>query len=188
MNIFAGARRVSMLLAGAWCLGCVAYAALASPHYTVSVQVPAYGLKPKVVEACSKDDATEHVFVNPEKKGNANGGESVWVVLCFLAKRSESGELVVAYAPATDGKYWIAAKTSQEVTSYKASVAADFELDADGLRAAKEKKAVALWNQWKLAMQTLAGGLAFGIVVVLSVGWVVRGFMGIPSGSDVRGS
>ena len=41
-------------------------------------------------------------------------------------------------------------------------------------------------EQWKGALQIALGGVAVLWAVVASIGWIIRGFMGIPRGKDVR--
>ena len=41
-----------------------------------------------------------------------------------------------------------------------------------------------LFDQWKTALQFLVGGLVIGWVLVSSIGWIVRGFLGVPRGKD----
>ena len=55
--------------------------------------------------------------------------------------------------------------------------------DMEGLEALRSR---ALFDQWKLALQVLAGGLVSGWVLMAATGWIVRGFVGIARGQDAH--
>ena len=180
LNVFEGARRIALLVAGLFTIGCVAYAILNEPYTTLQYAVRWPGIAPALVEKCSSDDANEYLTRQTPNGGNIN------VNLCFVAhKVDSSGEMLVPYGPA-GSKMWMAKKYSAEVSNYTGSVAQSFQLDERGIKEAKERKRAALLDQWKEVMQFLFGGLAAGWALVAAIGWIARGFMNIPRGKDKR--
>ena len=88
--------------------------------------------------------------------------------------------------PSEPQTVWMAGEFDSKVRSYMDEVAAAFRLQSSDLERLEKAKWQKLWEQWKLALQVLFGGLFVGWVLVAVVGWVVRGFLGIPRGRDSR--
>ena len=112
--------------------------------------------------------------------------KSISVTLCFKAHKSDGGELLVPYAPATDGKWWMAGRHATEVTKYADEVVRGFQLPAKGLNEADRLLSQARLQQWKEVVQVSVGALLVGWMLVAVVGWIARGFAGIPRGKDER--
>ncbi|MFP5408093.1 MAG: hypothetical protein ACLGGY_02300 [Gammaproteobacteria bacterium] len=179
LNIFEGARRISLLIGALWVVGWGAQAIFSAPYSQVTYGVLMLGA-PFVTEECPSDAATEYL----ERK--APDGKDVNVKLCFFAGESNSGEMLVPYAEAGEEKVWMGAKYSTEVRQYTNSVATRFQLTPEGIKALESIQRKALLEQWGVAAMFLFGGLAVGWAVVAAIGWIVRGFMGIPRGQDMR--
>lgn len=81
---------------------------------------------------------------------------------------------------------WMAGELDGEVRAYIDEVAAAFRSPPSGLERMEKVKRQKLWEQWKQTLQVLSGGLFVGWLLVAVVGWVVRGFLGIPHGRDER--
>lgn len=77
-------------------------------------------------------------------------------------------------------------KNSGEVSKYTRAAAERFSVGASDMEGLEALHSRALFEQWKLAVQVLAGGLVFGWVLMAATGWIVRGFLGIPRGQDAR--
>jgi hypothetical protein len=90
---------------------------------------------------------------------------------------------VDASGPAT---VWMGGEYDPDVRRYIDGVADSFRLDPDGFTRWKEVKAERAWEQWKQAFMVLFGGLAAGWALTACIGWVARGFLGIPKGRDMR--
>jgi hypothetical protein len=87
----------------------------------------------------------------------------------------------------TRRRYWtMGERYSTEVTSYAEGVAAGFELSADDGEEAARRLWDARLSQWKVTAQVMSGGLVIGWLLVAALGWIVRGFLGIPRGKDAR--
>ena len=101
-------------------------------------------------------------------------------------------ELLAAYqkekAQAMNGplKYLMKERYSSEVMAYGRQVAVHFSLSEDGMKDAEQAVWDARLKQWKEALQFALGGVAFLWAAAAGIGWVVRGFMGIPRGKDTR--
>ena len=107
-------------------------------------------------------------------------------------KGMSDAELLAAYqkekAQAMNGplKYLMKERYSSEVMAYGRQVAVHFSLSEDGMKDAEQAVWDARLKQWKEALQFALGGVAFLWAAAAGIGWVVRGFMGIPRGKDTR--
>ncbi|MHB1076399.1 hypothetical protein [Thiobacillus sp.] len=180
LNIFEGARRIAMLIGGVWAIGCISYAIFNEPYVVLSYEVSSLGAKPELVENCSPDSASEYIAYVP--------GSDASIDLCFAASRADNGMMLIPYAPAADGKVWMAEEYSTEVRNYTRSVRQSFQLDTVGIKAAGEKRSAARREQWADAAKALFLGLIAGWILVVAIGWIVRGFLGIAHGRDARPS
>lgn len=180
VNIFEGARRISLLIGALWVVGVIGDAFFSTPHATVTYAVFTYGSATAVTDDCPSDAATEYL----ERK--APDGKTIKIKLCFFAAKADTGEMLVPYGDAGNGKVWVGAQYSTEVQQYTALVASEFGLTPEGIAAFESINRKALLEQWRDAAMLLFGGLAVGWAVVAAIGWIVRGFMGIPRGQDMR--
>jgi len=90
-------------------------------------------------------------------------------------------------APEVKRRVWMMnEKYSGEVSKYTRETTERFTIGAKDMEGLEALRSHALFEQWKLAVQVLAGGLVFGWVLMAATGWIVRGFMGIPRGRDSR--
>jgi hypothetical protein len=80
--------------------------------------------------------------------------------------------------------YLVSSQYSTEVKQYTESVAKRFTLPESDMKDAEQHWRDALLAQWIQAIQFIVGGLAALWLAVTSIGWVVRGFMGIKRGKD----
>lgn len=178
-NVFEGARRIAMLLGALWVIGWLAHAIFSEPYAALKLEVPGLGSTPVVMAGdCPPTAAREYIVSVP-------GADShISVDLCFTPSPAIDGSMLVPYAPTEDGGVWMGTPYATEVTGYTARYAESFRLDAANLAAADEVMGAARTEQWVEAMQMLAGGLIGGWIFVYIIGWIVRGFLGIPGGQD----
>jgi hypothetical protein len=81
---------------------------------------------------------------------------------------------------------WGARPYSSEISTYETQVKKRFTMTATD-EEASIKEASKMWrSQFAEAMGYLAAGLAIFGAFVLAIGWIVRGFLGIPRGMDKR--
>lgn len=180
LNIFEGARRISLLIGALWVIGVSANAFFSTPYATVTYAVLLPGSAPAVTYDCPSNAATEYL------ERRTAEGKTINIKLCFFAAKADTGEMLVPYADAGNGKVWMGGVYSTEVQQYTASVASKFDLTPEGIAAFKSIHRKALFEQWGAAAMFLFGGLAVGWAVVAAIGWIVRGFMGVPRGQDMR--
>lgn len=81
---------------------------------------------------------------------------------------------------------WMAGEYDNDVVSYMNEVANTFARRGIDQKRLEDVRRQKLWEQWKLALQMIFGGVAAGWFVTAVAGWIVRGFMGVPNGSDKR--
>ena len=159
INVFEGARRIALLIAGLWVVGWIAYAAFNDTSYSIVYSVEKPGAPPKPATTCGEDDDFQYLTKE------APNGESFSTMLCFAKRRADD---------------------SDEFKTYKANVIEQFQLTADASSLAKASRPRAVLEQWRDAAYFLFGGLAAGWVLAAALGWIFRGFMGIPRGKDAR--
>lgn len=180
INIFEGGRRIALLIGILWAVGCVAYAAFTEPYTSITYVVPHLNTPPILAKECLSDDAHEHLVLQ------SPNGKSVRVNLCFKASKADSGEMLVPYEDAGSGRVWMKKRHDSDVAKYTTAFAQTFQLSEQVMEAANAERRAALLEQWKWALMTLFGGVAVGWGFVASIGWIARGFMGIPRGKDAR--
>ena len=81
-------------------------------------------------------------------------------------------------------KYIMSTKYSDEVKQYTLGMAKRFTLQESDMKEAEQRLWDALLAQWTQAVQFIVGGLAVLWLTVASIGWIVRGFMGVKRGKD----
>ena len=183
MNIFEGARRIVKIIAGLWLLGCVGYAFTINPYVSVTYVVSAPHQSPSLMTTtCPDSAARETNWDYKTKKGN-----EVAVTLCFLSSLDFIGAKtpLIPYV-AADGKIYGNEKYAPGVVSYAKEVMKNFELPAQEQATLDAKAREKWWSAVWMNVQILIAGLIFIFGFAWCVGYVVRGFMGVPRGSDVR--
>lgn len=88
--------------------------------------------------------------------------------------------------PAEPPTVWMASEHDSDVRAYMEETAASFKLLPHDLERVQQVRRQKLWEQWKQALQVLFGGLAIGWALTACIGWIARGFMGVPRGRDQR--
>ena len=153
--------------------------------------IPAAEGRPWEKYRANKEDDSwykDSPIVTPEKQTAAT---SVGLPSSLFKDMSDA-ELLAAYqkekAQAMNGqlKYLMKERYSSEVTAYGRQVAAHFSLSEDGMKDAEQAVWGARFKQWKDALQFALGGVGLLWAAAAGIGWVVRGFMGIPRGKDTR--
>jgi hypothetical protein len=109
------------------------------------------------------------------------------------ASKDPSRDLKIAFALhekyLQDSKavtYISAKKFSPTINKYITATSSAFEIPEKDLPLAKAR----IWDARKRIMPIyggiMAGGLVAGVVVMLAIGWIVRGFVGVPMGKDSK--
>jgi len=180
INIFAGARRLALLITGLAVVGTTILLVLFEPHVSVSYGILSPdGIFLRSHKSCS-GDSTEHHFIK-----NTSLGQEVSINLCILAMPfGEDNELLIPYRIDEEGNIWGSASYSLEVHEYKRELESRFVIPpADEKEIRDEISARYRENFIEGLGYLLIGLVAFG-VFVWGTGWIVRGFLGIPQGKD----
>lgn len=83
---------------------------------------------------------------------------------------------------------WGAAVYSREVSNYERELEARFALPQADIDWIEKEISTQYWKNWKEGIGYLGLGLGVFAGFVWAVGWIVRGFMGIPRGMDRKPS
>jgi hypothetical protein len=182
LNIFAGGRRIAAIIAIVFALLAGALAWFASPPSYVAVYNVAANGGLWVGTDCSyAEDATETFWA-----GHVYEVFEVPVRLCFKAERASDGRMLVPFRK-DDGTAWLDSPYNSEVMAYTRSYAAKLIMPSADLTHVHElgRKAV----QWQFTATALSAFAAAAFILIVSyiMGWVVRGFLGVPRGQDFRG-
>jgi hypothetical protein len=181
-NPFSGARRIAVLLALIATVATLVASATNDPYVSTTYTV-AHPTGPfvKTEESCPSS-AGHHYFSKTTRTG-----KSVSVTLCLLTMEfGQDRRQLIPYRVDDKGMVWGAASFSSEVTAYERQLEGRFSLlprDEEELEREISKR---YRDNWISSLGYLAVGLAVFAVFVWAMGWVVRGFMGVPQGSDYR--
>lgn len=182
-NLFEGSRRIALLLKVVWVIGVGVVAYNQSPYVSLTffTMMPNDPFVRLPNEECNTG-ADDFDYVSRE----FDEGKTVSVQLCYKVARSDSGQFLIPFRVEPGGRWWGNEKYSSDVLTYTAARSSGFNLGPDDRDAASR-----LWNQqwWK----NLRNAILFGVggwlvlsVLQALVGWIVRGFLGIPWGQDRR--
>lgn len=201
INYFEGGRRITQLFQGAAIVAGLAYVAFGgSSQVTFETLGPDRGWSVTSNDCGYNQDGLE--FLSAVDLG---GGTKRDVMLCFrgqgngipyeafdMPRPADQPPPIGSGKADTVRMYRIAEEYSPEATAYQKKRAAEFRTDPrrevwfkearDGLWLAAAKRTWGrLWNEalpW-------TGGFIFGLWVLSSlIGWIVRGFAGVPARSD----
>lgn len=189
INFFEGARRIALLTAALWSIGVVAYNVSEWERDTRvklvfavrSPDLPATRTTPSSTYLdCEFSDAEEsRELVTPS-------GTPLTAWLCFKASRFKNGEMLVPYKDNRDGTWLGARRWSSDVKAYTKEVAGSFRLSKDDQEWADTQLWPTRWRKLGEVTSLLLGGLLAIWAFTAIVGWIVRGFIGIPRGKDFR--
>jgi len=179
LNVFSGARRIAVLVGALIVVGCAAYAAFGNATARVYYRVVALSA-PWLTTECVRDDVSEWV-----SKTTPSGDVSV--TICFAQAEAEDGRRLVPFKTieGTD-RILLGDRYSSEVSAYKRKVAEELVLSKEAVEVANKSRWESRVQNWKDAGLFLVCAIAFLWILTACIGWVVRGFMGVPQGKDRR--
>lgn len=182
LNIFEGARRIALLIAGIAVAGTLFALATYDPYVSVQYSIAhPNGAFVRMQESCPSD-AERHYF-----SSKTSTGESVSVDLCLLAMSfGKDNARLIPYKTDEQGMIWGAASYSSEVSDYERKLENRFKLSASDEETLKKEISQRYRENWMSGLGYLVAGLAIFAGVVWAIGWIVRGFLGIPRGMDRR--
>lgn len=180
MNIFAGARRLALVIAGGVSLTVLSLAATTEHSGDVVLAVTRPWGSAALVAACDgEDNAREY------KRVTTSEGMSGLVELCFVAMRTPDGSMVVPFK--RDGKgFLLHTRYSPEVTNYTDAYAEGLVLRPVTERVIESRAKSERAETWMKVALGLPAFWLVGWLAVAIAGWIVRGFAGIPSGQDSK--
>lgn len=182
INIFEGARRIALLIAGVATIGTVIGLVTNEPYMPIKYSI-AHPTGPFVrMEDSCPSDASKHYFT-----AKTSTGKNVSVDLCILAMSfGKNGDRLIPYKVDEQGMIWGAAPYSSEVSAYERKLEERFKIPlGDEKQIIKEISRRYRENMME-GFGYLVAGLAIFGGVAWAIGWIVRGFLGIPHGMDRR--
>lgn len=185
INIFEGARRIALLLGGGAAVITVLVAFNQDTYYHAQYSLPAPNAPFVKTNGDCQSQGRKIYFDHI-----TSSGKEVSVSLCLepMTFKNENGEEteLIPYKTDADGMTWGARPYSTEVSTYETQVEERFTMTATD-EAVYIKEAA---KQWRTEFAEAMGYLVAGLIVfgafVLAIGWIVRGFLGIPRGMDKR--
>ena len=181
INIFEGARRIALLLGGTAAFGTALVAINKDSYYraTYALAAPDAPIR-KTDGSCSSNG---HTIYFDHK---ISSGKEIGVSVCLepmTFKNKEEVELI-PYKTDSGGITWGARPYTPEISTYEKQVKKRFAMTATDEEAAIKEASKKWRSEFAEAMGYLIVGLTIFAAFVWGVGWIVRGFLGIPRGMD----
>ena len=181
INIFEGSRRIALLIAAVAIVGTAAAIVADDPYVSVTYRIDhPNGRAVRTDDPCP-EAAGRHYF-----EVEIAGSKSVNVTLCLTTMRFDNATELVPYRIDEQGMIWGAPSYSSEVTAYAKAVESRIRISRDEQAALAREVSRRWWQNAREAVKYLAVGLTLWGICVAVVGWIVRGFLGIPRGMDRR--
>lgn len=214
INIFEGARRIAKIFAAVWVMGWVVAAFFVSPSVDVRYMITFPGKPPvRMVEECPSNSATEYMYkkttsgtearievcflaltaedgtsiipiVSKEelnqiaKKADAKGDRNAVDTILVILEGMEAQRTII----------WGKEKYSPEVSQYTKRIEALFAIPQDDEEWIDGQWRVQFLKELGQGSFVAMSGLVFLLVFTWGIGWIIRGFMGIPRGKDRKES
>lgn len=144
------------------------------PSNGINVRMPNGTIIEGVPEGLSRADMTTRL-----KAGNYDVEK-----LLTQAAPNQPGER--ASEPERLRMFTLGDRASDNVRTHVDAVEAAFTFPSNAVHEAEQQIWDAKLSQWKTTVLVMLGGLAGGWLLVATLGWVIRGFLGIPRGQDAR--
>lgn len=181
MNIFEGARRVAIVFGALGAFGGLFAAFQQEPTIQYNYRIADYGVSPIKSDTCDYiEDATKEMSYTNEDGSRFN------VRLCFAASRADNGQLMVPFA-SENGRTLMGGRYTPQVKNYVETYAeTKFKLSQADFEKAKSDYSSQKIHARAYAVGAVVGGLLLYWLCICAIGWIVRGFLGIPNGADHR--
>ncbi len=181
MNIFEGSRRIAKLIGACIAVGFIVGGLHLSPTVDVNYKIQSVGSTPiQSLEECPEDSRTKTKRTYTRKHTILN------ITLCFLADTNVDNQRVIPFKEVLGEGWWGGKKYSFEVEEYTSKVSDSFSIPISDEAALDAQ-------YWKVLLKDLAVGSMVALASLVSfwgftwaVGWIVRGFLGIPRGMDQK--
>lgn len=181
INIFEGARRLAIVAALIATLVTFTYQFFHEPSVSRSYRI-AHPTMPFIRnnDSCPENSYQHYFFAT------TNRGNRVWISLCILP--STFGKHLIPYKVDDSGTTWTADTFSRQVSEYADGLEKRFRIPNEDQREIDEEASRQYWADVRENLKIYFVGLMIFSGFVYTVGWVVRGFLGIPRGLDRRPS
>ena len=180
MNVFEGARRIAYLTAAGWAVGtAIVVLYVDEPVVRTEYLISSPNISPIRADenSCGDDDRQEWDY------RQTASGTKVRIIFCFKAQRFDGGKMYVPYR--IDGKgMWGNERYSSDVREYAERRLRDFSMPKADQQWANDQYWPLRLQQLYTASRWIIGGWLALWFFTSAVGWVVRGFAGIPTGQD----
>ena len=188
LNLFEGGRRLLKIAAFLW-LGWVVFhfweKAGDVRQVWVTYSVPTFNGKVELADDCP----VEALAMPFAKATYTDEGTKVLIKLCFLPIKVKD-ELLIPYKIDSNGQVVAGLKYRPEVDKYIESFSASFSPPESDYRRFDDEGSAKVWDFWKRSFLQLLFSVSLGVAVLYGlsflVGWVLRGFLGIPRGMDKK--
>lgn len=178
-NIFSGARRIAILLAALATIATIYNAATFKPFVDIHYDVIAAKPMIRTEAICSQDSHSHHFLYDVKGIGN------VHVNFCLLWVESD-GERFIPFQ-SEDGHEWFAAESGNtDLQKYAEKLETRFVIPTADITYLIDEHSKGFWDFALNSLGIWALGMAAFFALLWCIGWIVRGFMGIPIGSDSR--
>jgi hypothetical protein len=184
VNIFEGARRITLLVGITWIVGWVIGGFFAGkPHVfaTFVIDQPGSPFVWSEADSCALPNASKWV------SRSTSSGTDATLVLCFSARLVRDGRLLIPYRlDRENNTWWGNEPTSTEVQEYMREAGEKFSIPTSDEGKIDQKYWRELLKNWGAGALAAVIGLAVLFAFTWATGWVVRGFLGIPRGQDYK--
>lgn len=181
MNIFEGARRVAIAGAAVVVVFVLYITVTRDPYAEISYEVSHFGATPILVDNCAYSSVDARV----SESRNTGSGAKYDIEICFKASRSNDGRMLVPFVSTSEGVL-MNPPYSEEVSEYTNSFIKSFHGGAAELALADERISRSFWSNVINTAVGIVVSLAGFWVFVWAMGWIMRGFLGIPRGQDKK--
>lgn len=179
LNAFEGARRVILILSVVATVATGIAATLYSPNVSMRYSTISPSEPLERTESDCPSDAAKHFFTT-----KTTAGHPVWISLCLLAMDFGADKRMVAYRLDAKGLLWGRDAYSSEVTAYAAELESRFHLSKEDEKITYEKSSKDYWENMLASLKYLVIGLTSLWLFSWMIGWIIRGFLSIPTGKD----
>jgi len=182
LNVFEGARRIAMVIAAIPTIYVLIGVATSTPYLPVYYHVT--GPDAPFIKTDNSCPAESRKYYFSKEVSN---GYSAHIELCLLSSSfGKDSRQLIPYKIDKDGMIWGAWPYSSEVDEYTRALERRFAFsDVDTQLIEKELSRIKR-NIWLESLGYLVASLAIFWMFVCAIGWIVRGFAGIPRGADHR--
>lgn len=184
INSFEGARRIMLLIGAVWGIGVVVVNLNDEPAVNLSYTVEWPSQLPTRV---SQDECNPFIDAEDWRYIHTANGTLARIEFCFKTQKTDKGKELIPYrVDLKDQTWWGGEKYSSEVSEYIKRVSSEFQLSKADSEWADSQWWPTRWKQIREGAKWLLGGWFLLWLLTFMIGWIVRGFMGIPMGSDQR--